>query len=270
VGLSVDAPERAKVAQLFEEGEPAFGSPEWIPVGVSAELDDLAAEHRRLIAANAEAAREHAGLRWRFEQEDEQRDEAERAAIRSGGDPEPVDLTPEDERRELLGEARRRHRLTIEALQEFATGEAVARIEELAPGLLAEVAGRIAEAEAKRAEAARLLAEAETEELAERRLQEWIERNSGLSKRKGFNRIPRLRFIPWPHLATFRPRPKPQSQQPGGDAFPGVTSAAVERGRAFTNEEIARSLNPHGELRDESAFYRDDSDADTTNPTEEG
>jgi len=256
------------VARLFEEGEPAFGSPEWIPVGVSAELDDLAAEHRRLIEANAEAAGENAGLRWRFEQEDEQRDEAERVAIRSGGDPEPVDVTPAEQRAELLGEARRRHRLTIEALQEFATGEAVARIEELAPGLLGEVAGRIAEAEAKRAEAARLLAEAEAEELAERRLQEWIERNGGLSKRKGFNRIPRMRFIPWPHLATFQPRREPQPQ-PGGDAFPGVTAAAVEPGRAFTNEEIARSLNPHGELRDESAFYRDGSDAEMTNTEED-
>jgi hypothetical protein len=164
---------------------------------------------------------------------------------------------------------RRRHRLTIEALQEFATGEAVARIEELAPGLLGEVAGRIAEAEAKRAEAARLLAEAKAEELAERRLQEWIERNGGLSKRKGFNRIPRMRFIPWPHLATFQPPEQDPKPQRGGDPFPGVTTATIEPGRAFTNEEIARSLNPHGVLREESAFYRDDSDSETTNPTEE-
>lgn len=192
--------------RLVDEA-PALASASWLPrsSGVS-ELDDLAVTHRRLLARRAQLGEEARALHERLDAEDAAHEVALVAGVLAD---EPADLaavTPPEERAEAFRALSERALATNAALDQFLR-DAVATIEQHAPTWLGELAARCEDAAVKRREAERLLAEAEAVEAGTWRIGEWIERNAGIHRNRGFNAIPGFRHIGWDTVQTFTPPP---------------------------------------------------------------
>jgi hypothetical protein len=163
------------------EDHPALSKPDWLPPGAEwPELAELRAEHERLLTARAEAwtaAGEVVGV---FNREDEARDEALRQSFRTGKAPEEVDLTPPEEREAQRLEAVRAWEMATDVLCEFLRG-AIRELAERSSTLYAELELEAEDAELKKAEAARLLAEADRQVREVWRKSAWLDRGSGRS-----------------------------------------------------------------------------------------
>jgi hypothetical protein len=162
----------------FLENDPALSSPGWLPTADECpELADLRAAHERLLAANTEALRAAGDLRRKRDAELEaQREAHEQAFLGKSDDAAPELTVTEDE----MAEAQTRAEAARDALQAFAYA-AVATICEREPDVLASGAKASHEAEAKRAEARALLAEADRLEAAPKRMRLWLDRVTGRS-----------------------------------------------------------------------------------------
>jgi len=189
---------------------PALTAPTWLPTdsGIGW-LDSLGADHRRLLAARAVAARAVAALPERFQDEDRGRAEALSLGLRAGREPDLAPATTPEQRSAAIAAADERLAAANAALDSF-LADAIATIEERAPEWLGGLADRRERAAVQRQEAARLLAEAEAEDAACWRLGEWIERNAGTHPRPSFRNVPAVRYVGWDTVESLRP-PAPPS-----------------------------------------------------------
>jgi hypothetical protein len=150
----------------------------WLPQGTGLDgLDDLAVEHRRLLGVGAELGAELHALRKQYEQEDAARDAALQGNVSTGKNERLPDVTSPDVRQHKMGEVEQRMLAAARALQEFLNGamEEIRRREGEWDTALLE---RVAEAEAQREEAIRLLAQAEAKVHAVDHMRRWVHRNS--------------------------------------------------------------------------------------------
>jgi hypothetical protein len=107
-GASLPASEKLLAA-------PDVGKPGWLPVGFNDELDELAAEHERLLSMFAELSEESAPLHTKFRQEDDARDEALKRYARGEQVTFP-EVTPQAQRDEVFAPIRARTRQLRESL----------------------------------------------------------------------------------------------------------------------------------------------------------
>lgn len=249
MGLPVGADPLAgepRPLRLIEEAA-TLAEPGWLPVGTGWDgLDELAEEHRRLITARSGVTQERTALLARYEEEDRAHNEALRQGFRRGGDGALPEVTAAEDRRAAMLAVEQRHQAANDALDEFLT-EAVEAIESRADGWLDTLAERRSGALRQREEAARLLAEAEEEEMRLRILEGWITRNAGRDMRPSM-RITPTRFMPWDRMAVeYRPKEvrildpnnPAMAQLEVVDTFPGAAQFAVDlnRGRVPASGE---------------------------------
>jgi hypothetical protein len=98
-----------------------MGSPGWFPVTSDPVLEELRAEHERLLVRRDEAQQQVAGVRARFEAQDAARQAEFDAAAREVREPELPDRTGEDDRRDAIMDAEARLRAASHALAAFGT-----------------------------------------------------------------------------------------------------------------------------------------------------
>lgn len=221
--------------RLVEES-PVLAKPGWLPLDSGwPELDELAAEHRRILDAHQRVFKEGSDLRAGYEAEDEAAAEALREAFMAGGPPPDVEVTPPEVRAERLREADRQARAASEGREEFLR-HAVATLEEHGEAWLSDITAAESAAQAKREEAAALLRSAEADEMRLRIVRQWVSRNAGLHERNGFRSLP-MRFFPWDEMAaSFRPEPE-------GEKYDPVRPWRVAEARdAEFNDEVARGV----------------------------
>lgn len=237
---SVDARPRAREARLIEDAT-TLANPGWLPANTGFEgLDDLAAEHRRILGGRGALASERRELLEGFEAEDAAHQDALRAGFRRGGGGELPEVTAPEDRRVAVASVVEREQAANDALDEF-LAEAVELIEERADAWMATLAEATAGAEAARAEAARLLAEAAAEEQKMLILQGWVKRNAGLDPRPSF-RLNQTRFYPWAAMAVdYRPvEPQMESASLPSSFIPTIHN--VPSGPAWDDEAVARRI----------------------------
>jgi hypothetical protein len=185
---------------------PATGRADWLPEGEWAELDELRAEHRRILAARAEAVAEGAELRERFEAEDRARDAALMKRYASDTEVEVPEVTPADEREAAFAPLRAR----LDALKET-LGEFLVRAEKTIAGNYetwsADLDSRDAQSQA-RVEAARAGRARAAAEVSDRQaLRRWLARSAGLH--------PMFRQLAGRHIPFSEfPRPAIDADQP--------------------------------------------------------
>lgn len=172
----MDVAERERQAKLREDN-PALERPDWLPVTDWEELEELRAEHGRLLAQAAALAQEGGALTEQFEEEDDARAAALRESLRSGGETTVPEVTPKEEREAAVAEVKERQVAAVEALDEFLNA-AVERIQEHAEEWDRDLGSKHAEAESRAVElrAAAERAEAEAESLP--RLGRWLARTA--------------------------------------------------------------------------------------------
>lgn len=193
----------------------ALSSPGWLPVGTGWEgLDDLAAEHRRLLAVRGEVGAERAALIRQYEDEDARTSAALRESFRPGGDNEMPEVTAAPERSAALRAVNERLAAANEVLDEF-LNDTVAHIEAATPEWLGRLSEQREESALKRREAARLLREAEEDEMRLRVLRGWVERNGGIDPRPMFSKPSPMRFMGWDYMAAnYRPPAESDTEDP--------------------------------------------------------
>ena len=150
----------------------------WLPDAESCPtLADLREAHERVLAAAAEASATAGDLAKRREDELEAIRAAEEDALFRGKEADPPPLTvTEDE----IAEARARAEAGRDAVQRFVL-YAVEQTREREPEIMAALDSARKEAADKRAEAQKLLAEADRLEAAPKRLMFWLDRITGRS-----------------------------------------------------------------------------------------
>jgi hypothetical protein len=253
VSVSVDASALSREApgkRLYADA-PAVANPAWLPEGSGWDaLEELAVEHRRLIAQRSRLVFERAAVDHRFEQEDEEYCAELSAAMREQREPSADPRTPPEEREAAQRSAAENARAAVQAFDGFVR-DAVARIEEEATGWLGDLATRQGHAAEKRREAERLVSAARGEEITAARLERWLKRNAGLDEQ--FGKAPALRHIPWADMQAYTPAPEPEPDGMGGfrpqlvDTWPGAEQHAANLNRGVippyrpTPEELARS-----------------------------
>ena len=175
-----------------------MSSPGWFPVTSDPVLEELRAEHERLLALRDMTRRNGATLRARFEEEDAARQAEFDAAARESREPELPEVTSEDARRDALMNADARIRAASHALQSFGIA-AVERLRgDLPPGwhaaeavnghqippdgaaaeIVAKLDAQAADARRRAEEARRALAEADRELRAAVPLRMWLIRTA--------------------------------------------------------------------------------------------
>jgi hypothetical protein len=165
----------------FLEDNPATTNPGWFPSAVDCpELAELRAKHERLLLGFHEALKALGDLKSRAESEKERQGKSLLDAILAGGSPTTTPLPEPSVTEEELAEAGQRAEVARDALQTFAE-DAVQSVRAQAGAIRAGLAGRFGEADAKRDEARRLLAEAERLSAEPMRLQHWLDRATGAS-----------------------------------------------------------------------------------------
>jgi hypothetical protein len=160
------------------EDEPAVSSPGWLPSAEDCpELADVRADHERVLAATTEAILEVGDLHSKRNAELEAIRAAHEQAFFRGTNADVPELTvTEDE----IAQAGARADAARDALQAFVR-QAVATVCEREPEIVSGLDDARAEAEAKRAKAQELLAEADAMEEAPWRLTQWLDRATGRS-----------------------------------------------------------------------------------------
>ncbi len=133
---------------------PALSDPGWLPEGLSEEMDELRREHIELLDQWGTAGSEHTALKKSYEAEDE----ARVAAYRAGE--EVPEITPKEKREAALSDAEARTDGLSKTVTDFLE-KAVETIQEGENDLLFRVAVQEREAAEKRAEASRMLDEAD-------------------------------------------------------------------------------------------------------------
>jgi hypothetical protein len=166
---------------LLIENSPALSQQGWLPSADAwPELAHLREKHERLLALVREETLAANEVRKRHEAEDASRGETMKAAFLDGGDFDADGRTPAEERDTELAEATLRAEAATDAFVDF-LASAIVEIKEKAPEWYALLASRRAEAEAKRGEARRILAEADAQVAETERMRVWLDRESGRS-----------------------------------------------------------------------------------------
>jgi len=162
----------------FLEDEPAVAHPGWFPPAAECpELADLRADHDRLIEAVKQTARDASALfNARKVELEAQRAAHERGFL--GGETEPVPALTVGE--DQIAEATARADAARDALQTFAQN-ALAEVEQREPKLLGQLNEVQHGADLLRAQARRMLDEAELAELTTKKLSNWLARATGRS-----------------------------------------------------------------------------------------
>lgn len=197
---------------------PALYDSEWLPAGANAELDELRAEHQRIIAAAREAGAALAAAERRYEEEDAAYTAAVSAQV-VGNDVVLPERTDAQVRAQELKDVRERNMALLRVREEFA-GRAITTIQGRYDAWTADLDDVDAQV-AERIEAARrALAEAEAEAGKTTQLRLWLARTAG--RREGLNRMfgPDLpsRHIAYPDLAGVGRGLPIQRFQPDPDA----------------------------------------------------
>lgn len=200
-----------EAAPRLADDAPALLSPTWLPPTGTGwpELDDLAEQHRRLLARRVEVYAERSALTDRFEAEDKARHEAQTAAFLADESDELPEVTSPQEREVALNAASNSTRALNAALDEFLR-DAVALIEAHATDWIADLALRREAAAEQRREAERLLAVAREEEVRAARVEQWLQRNAGVHERTSFRTIPRMRFVTFESEEAYTPPREPE------------------------------------------------------------
>jgi hypothetical protein len=169
-------------AHRWLEDNPALLMRDWLPPEDEwPELAELRTEHERLLDARTEAWEAAGELTGRFSAEDEARSEEMKVALREGREPDEVPVTSGEQRADESREAIALWDSATEVLVEFLQ-EATDEIADRAPELYAQLGQEEREAEAKREEARRMLAEADRRVAGITRKRHWLDRGSGASK----------------------------------------------------------------------------------------
>jgi hypothetical protein len=193
---------------LLLENEPALRADNFFPPeNVWPELGHLRTEHERLLALVRTEQAAYRQLHDRYEAEDDARGENLKASFLTNGDAPGEDgRETEEYRRTDLEDARLRAEAATDALVTFLT-EAVAEIEHKCPLWYADIDSRREQAEAKVAEARRLVREAEQAVAGATRMRAWLDRFSGRSA---------LGHIPFGVLGAPEPASDPAPLPPVG------------------------------------------------------
>jgi hypothetical protein len=169
----VSAYERVLVAS------PAFLDRGWLPPeNDCAELADLRKDHQRLLDACGDALSQVHEAKYAVETAGGMRSDALRDAILAGESPSSVELPEPD--LTAVEAAGRVYAAATEVLESF-IGSALEQIAARAPEVQRGLAALQQKADAKRAEARRLLDEADRLDARPRRLANWISRYTGES-----------------------------------------------------------------------------------------
>jgi hypothetical protein len=193
-----------KIRRYVERGTRTFRYRNWLPPDSGwPELDQLHVEHVRLLDAVAAAGSAVDAIRNRHKAEDEARVEALRDAVRANSDPTdvPVGTSPEDRQAELAAAVEQRNAV-LDALDEF-LGETLTTLAERREEWVVDIRRQASEAEAKRAEARRLVAEADNIVAEVQKMAIWLARSTGT-----FRALPPY---PWGELVA---PPAPDFGQP--------------------------------------------------------
>jgi hypothetical protein len=174
----VESRNAALLGQLAARLPVAHTRTGWLPQGTGLPgLDGLAAEHRRLLGVSAELGAELHTVRVRFEQEDVARQQALQRGYSSGKDERLPEVTPFDHRQHEIETAEEKLLAANRALKAFLDG-AMAEIRRREAGWDAQLAERVAEADAQREEAMRLLAQAEAKVHSVDHMRRWVHRTA--------------------------------------------------------------------------------------------
>lgn len=156
---------------------PGLRREDLLPEGINDELDELRAEHLRLLQARTEVQAQGRALGERFEAEDEAR-KAALAAELAGEEAEGPDVTPDAERRAALAPVQARFEAVNQALAEH--GETIlATAESRREAWQADLAAVEAEDRARAEEALAVLADVERNAVERERVAAWIDRLYG-------------------------------------------------------------------------------------------
>lgn len=197
---------------------PVVSKSGWLPAGLWQELDECREVHEEAIAALAKATTEAQAIGDRFRAEDEARIEAYKTGL------ETPTMTDPAERGRLTAEAKAKFEGARESLAE-AVATAIALLEERGKDWIADLEKREGEAEAKREQAAKLLAEAQAESDELLRTKQWVGRSSG-----EYPRLARLGHHPFDSFPLGRP---------GGVGRPAGVGLGVEGEAAKLAAEVA-------------------------------
>lgn len=163
--------EQQKRGSRLYKNNPAVRRGNWLPHGLWPEMDDLHDRHKEFLSRLADASSAAASLTKSYEAEDE----AKTTALAEGK--EPPSQTDETARQAALRDAAVRTEAAMQALHNF-LAEAIDVIQAKEADWLADLNARDSEAEEKRAEAARLLNEADQDTWTAKRSRMWIERTA--------------------------------------------------------------------------------------------
>lgn len=180
MSILIDEPAGAREDQpLRIAHDPALARSDWLPEGTGwPGMDELRDAHVRLLRARADAGREAAEIRRRHEAEDEQQQEAWKAAFAAGRTVEPVEMTPREARRDELEPAEARAQAAARALDDF-LGEAVDTIAANEPEWTADLAEQDARVREVEEEAARAVEAARANAARVPKMKTWLARTAG-------------------------------------------------------------------------------------------
>jgi hypothetical protein len=163
----------------FLEDNPAVEQPGWLPPAEECpELADLREQHEHVLATFADARRAVGDLHRRAEAEAAAQTDALKDAILAGKGADTVELPEVTVAEGDVAEAIRRAQVARDALQQFAR-QAVETMRERATTIHAGLDERLREADAKREQARKLLAEADRVGAEPKRMRNWIDRATG-------------------------------------------------------------------------------------------
>lgn len=164
--------------QLLQD-QLALVRPDWMPTPEEwPAFAEYQGEHVRLLDLRNAEAKQYGDLRRSFEREEAERSEALSAAFLSGGEVDASNATPPEEQQAQLHEAWLRVEAANDALLAF-VHKTLAEVKENEAALYGELQERVETAEEKRAEAQRLLAEADLLVGGVKRQHHWLDRTTG-------------------------------------------------------------------------------------------
>jgi hypothetical protein len=176
---------------IIRRHHPVVTKTDWLPEGLWPELDECRTVHEAAVARVEQATKDSRALGKKFEAEDEARIDAYKTGHKA------PKMTDPAEREREVAETRAKHDAAEAALAE-AVANAVDTIESKGREWLDDLAERLVEADEKRAEAKRLLAEADKASREIARLQMWVGRSSGEMPRAARLGHTRLSDLPIP------------------------------------------------------------------------
>jgi hypothetical protein len=163
------------------DNNPALWRSNWLPDGSEwPELAERRAQHERLLAAVEQARAQELAVHRRHSAAEKAHAAELQEAFLQGREPNAPDVASPDARAAEKADADRVTKAAVAALEQF-LAEALAEIRERAPEWYAALDARAGEADAKRQEALRLLAEADAHVAGMERMRGWLRRATGES-----------------------------------------------------------------------------------------